>query len=130
MSRGGGHIEDALRGYHKRNSRERKELTDPNLAVSHVEAPDDLSSETYGPRNPSIKAQLEPHYTKAEVNFQHPAKGRDDCDECVHWLGPDKPACELVQGKVEHEDWCRKFELDRAKAAHEIEEEEEEEHGR
>lgn len=96
-------ITAALRGP-KRNSRERKELTDPNLSDSHIEKPDDLSDENYGPRNPSVKSQSEPRYKKSQVSFEHPAKGRDDCDECTHYLGEERKACHLVQGVIQPED--------------------------
>lgn len=100
-------ITSALRGP-KRNSRERKELTDPDLRDSHIEKPDDVSDDNYGPRNPSVKSN-QPRYSKAEVGFEHPAKGRDDCDDCVHFQGRDNETCELVKGEIQAEDWCRKF---------------------
>ena len=115
-------ITAAIRGA-KRNSRERKELTDPNLSDNMIERPDDLSDENYGPRNPSVKAKPEPRYRKDQVSFQHPAKGRDDCDECVHYRDEER-TCDLVKGLIQPEDWCRKFELDESKLAQEIEEEE------
>jgi hypothetical protein len=100
-------VTSALRGH---KNRERKELTDPNLADSFIEKPDNPDSENYGPRNPSVKQQSEPKYTKLEVRYEHPSKHKEDCDDCVHFEvhGPNK--CELVQGRIGHEDWCRKFE--------------------
>lgn len=109
--RGGGRMESILRGggSSKRNSRERKEITDPDLSDKAIESPDDQDSDTYGPRNPSIKSKPHPRYTKEQVRYEHPAKGKDDCDDCAHFIC-DSNACELVKGNIEPEDWCRKFE--------------------
>lgn len=63
--------------------------------------PDTLSSE------PAMEA-ITHKYEKSEVQFEHPAKGMSDCDDCKHfdpcW------SCYLVNGMVRPEDWCNKFE--------------------
>jgi hypothetical protein len=45
-------------------------------------------------------------YTKAEVNFQSPARGMNTCSQCKHYLGG---RCEIVSGSVQPGDWCNKF---------------------
>ena len=47
-------------------------------------------------------------YDKSEVQFEHPAKGPHHCSQCVHYYGHGM--CEIVKGKVEPQDWCKKFE--------------------
>lgn len=54
--------------------------------------------------------ELEAKKPKSEVNFEHPAKGPNHCSQCIHF-DPER-ACELVEGQIEPEDWCRLFELD------------------
>lgn len=44
--------------------------------------------------------------TKAEVNFEHPAKGPDHCGDCKYF---SNPGCTLVAGAVRAEDWCEEF---------------------
>jgi hypothetical protein len=45
-------------------------------------------------------------YTKAEVNFEHPATGMNHCGECTYFLGG---RCAIVVGVVQPGDWCKKF---------------------
>ena len=124
-SRGDDRVRAALRGTStKRNSRERKELTDPDLRDSAVEKPDDPSSENYGPRNPSVKQKPEARYSKSEVNYTDEAKGRDDCDDCVHFQGREERTCALVKGAISPEGWCRKFEAQSGERDEESEKEE------
>lgn len=47
-------------------------------------------------------------YDKADVKFEHPARGPHHCSECVHWI-PAADACRLVRGEVMAQDWCNKF---------------------
>lgn len=54
--------------------------------------------------------ELEAKRPKSEVNYEHPAQGPDHCSQCVHF--EPEHACELVDGQIEPEDWCRLFELD------------------
>jgi hypothetical protein len=46
-------------------------------------------------------------YAKSEVQFEHPAKGKNHCSQCVHFLGNGK--CEIVSGLIRPEDWCDKW---------------------
>lgn len=46
--------------------------------------------------------------TKKDVNFESPAKGRDRCAYCVHFLAR-QDACEIVAGRVLSSDWCNRF---------------------
>lgn len=46
-------------------------------------------------------------YRKAEVGFEHPAKGPNHCSQCEHFLG--NLECEIVGGVIHPEDWCEKF---------------------
>jgi len=53
-------------------------------------------------------------YTHAEVRFEHPARGKDTCDECAHFIrgslgGWHVGGCEIVKDPIEPEDWCKKF---------------------
>lgn len=48
-------------------------------------------------------------FKKTEVGFEHPAKGPDHCSECVHFEKRGPHTCEIVAGKIEGTDWCRKF---------------------
>jgi hypothetical protein len=47
-------------------------------------------------------------YTKEQVKFQHPAKGKNQCGQCRHFL-KNEEKCEIVNGKIQPEDWCNKF---------------------
>jgi len=47
-------------------------------------------------------------YTKLEVLYEHPAKGMDHCKNCIHFEAPKH--CEIVEGIIHPEDWCKKFE--------------------
>ncbi len=53
-------------------------------------------------------------YTHAEVRFEHPARGKNSCDECAHFIrgslgGWHVGGCELVNDPIEPQDWCNKF---------------------
>ena len=67
-------------------------------------------------------------YTHAEVRFEHPARGKNTCDECAHFIRGslggwhvggcvhacgghvrDVGGCEIVKNPIEPEDWCNKF---------------------
>jgi hypothetical protein len=47
--------------------------------------------------------------SKASVGFESPAKGKDHCGQCIHFLGDAEQACKLVAGQIDAEDWCRMF---------------------
>lgn len=47
-------------------------------------------------------------FKKSEVEFEHPAKGKNHCRECVHFESPNR--CAIVEGVVKGTDWCDKFE--------------------
>lgn len=53
-------------------------------------------------------------FTKSDVGFEHPAKGEDHCGQCVHYERARyfgvSGGCAIVKGKIEPEDWCKKFE--------------------
>jgi hypothetical protein len=42
---------------------------------------------------------------KAEVGYEHPAKGDDHCGECFFFIPPD--ACQLVIPPILPQDWCQ-----------------------
>lgn len=46
--------------------------------------------------------------SKAEVHYEHPAKGADHCGACRHFDGQN--GCEIVAGPIEPGDWCERFE--------------------
>jgi hypothetical protein len=53
-------------------------------------------------------------YTHAEVGFEHPARGKNTCDECAHFIrgslgGWHVGGCEIVTDPIEPGDWCNKF---------------------
>jgi hypothetical protein len=48
-------------------------------------------------------------YTKAQVGYQHPAKGEDHCGTCKHFEVRRKNGCEIVAGKILAGDWCKKY---------------------
>lgn len=50
-------------------------------------------------------------YSKAEVQFEHPAKGEHHCGECRHFEPPMN--CTIVDGFILSGDWCNKFEAKR-----------------
>ena len=49
-------------------------------------------------------------YSKDEVGYEHPAKGRQHCSGCKHFevIGPHH--CEIVRGIILPQDWCEKYE--------------------
>lgn len=49
-------------------------------------------------------------YTKLEVLYEHPAKGMDHCADCKHFEVLAPKHCEIVEGIIQPEDWCKKFE--------------------
>lgn len=46
-------------------------------------------------------------YSKDEVDFESPAKGKDRCRDCRHFEPPE--ACEIVYGRIQPGDWCDQF---------------------
>ena len=70
--------------------------------------------------DPRLKVRMAPErqdkdkYTHAEVRFEHPASGKNTCDECAHFIrgslgGWHVGGCELVKDPIEPQDWCNKF---------------------
>jgi hypothetical protein len=53
--------------------------------------------------------QLKKKLMKEEVGYEHPAKGKDDCDDCKHFEVLAPRHCEIVEGTILPEDWCQKF---------------------
>ncbi len=48
-------------------------------------------------------------YTKYQVQYENPAKvSSKHCSICEHYL--NKTTCEIVQGKIDPEAWCNKYE--------------------
>ena len=46
--------------------------------------------------------------TKESAGFEHPAKGKEHCSQCVHFIQlADR--CKIVQGEVLPVDWCEQF---------------------
>jgi hypothetical protein len=45
---------------------------------------------------------------KSTVGFEHPAKGPNHCGDCVYFR---QGTCTIVAGRIEAEDWCRKFKM-------------------
>ncbi len=58
--------------------------------------------------NPASTPTSERKFLKMDVQFEHPAKGRDHCSECVHFI-PEYSRCRIVRGEVMGVDWCKKF---------------------
>lgn len=52
----------------------------------------------------------EEKFTKAEVGYEHPAQGRDHCRDCIHFEVERRHTCEIVAGRINGRDWCKKFE--------------------
>lgn len=48
-------------------------------------------------------------YSKAEVDFEHPGKGKDKCGQCKHYEVHGPETCGIVAGHIESGDWCNKF---------------------
>lgn len=48
-------------------------------------------------------------HSKEDVHFQHPAKSKDHCGQCIYFevFGPNK--CAIVSGKIESTDWCDEY---------------------
>jgi hypothetical protein len=57
---------------------------------------------------PVAKAIETKKFTKAEVEFEHPAKGKDRCGDCIHFAGHN--SCRIVAGLIYPRDWCNQFE--------------------
>lgn len=53
-------------------------------------------------------------HTKEEVDYGK-GMGTIRCYLCEHFEPPD--ACELVEGRIRPEDWCKLFERDRGRSA-------------
>ena len=47
--------------------------------------------------------------SKEYVGYEHPAKGREQCLDCVHFEVLAHHHCEIVQGTILPGDWCRRF---------------------
>lgn len=85
----------------------------PKLNNEHTEhrwaSLDDLPQ----PLHPGVKATLEgmaqdSKLSKEEVDYSE-GKANDRCKNCVHFQSPD--ACELVEGDIDPNYWCKKFEM-------------------
>lgn len=72
-----------------------------------------LANQAAEPRDTAGGKHTKVWYTKAEVKFEHPAKGDDSCGGCVHFRGPNK--CAIVQGFIRRTDWCDKYEARKAR---------------
>ena len=58
---------------------------------------------------PDVSAHAYGHkLTKIEVGYEHPAKGSENCGGCAHFK-PLREKCEIVTGRIQAEDWCRKW---------------------
>jgi hypothetical protein len=53
-------------------------------------------------------------YTKAQVKFESPARGKDRCGACIHYIRGG--SCDIVAGKIKPGDWCNKFRRKKAKS--------------
>lgn len=50
--------------------------------------------------------------THEEVEYEHPAQGKDHCWECRFWEGPTSGmlfGCQKVEPPVRPKDWCELF---------------------
>ena len=47
--------------------------------------------------------------TKKAVHFEHPAKGKERCRECMHFYTRTE-TCSVVAGEIRPQDWCDHFE--------------------
>jgi hypothetical protein len=70
--------------------------------------------------DPRLKVKMaserQEKYTHAEVGLEHPARVKNTCDECAHFIrgslgGWHVGGCEIVEDPIEPEDWCNKFNL-------------------
>lgn len=52
-------------------------------------------------------------FSHSEVGFEHPAKGKNHCSQCVHFTGN---ACRIVESPVKAGDWCEKFKSRKSEA--------------
>ena len=48
-------------------------------------------------------------YTHAQVDYEHPAKGMDQCRDCTHFIAGKPAECEIVKSPIRPEDWCKKW---------------------
>lgn len=46
-------------------------------------------------------------YSKHTVSYEPKARGADHCAVCSHYL--NRTTCEIVEGKIAPEGWCKKF---------------------
>jgi hypothetical protein len=44
--------------------------------------------------------------TKAQVEFEHPAKGKETCGDCKYFETRHPQGCEIVEGEIYGVDWC------------------------
>lgn len=51
-------------------------------------------------------AKVSTKNSKSAVEFEHPAQGPHSCSECTHF---NENSCELVEGDIESQDWCKLF---------------------
>lgn len=98
------------------NGQDQDQNADQN---SDQEGPDDSQGgPPGGPPGPGVPGPLgspggagaptgAPTLPKAAVGYEEPARGTDHCGECAHFVGPD--GCELVQGSIAADGWCRRF---------------------
>lgn len=50
--------------------------------------------------------------TKYQVSYEPEASNpKEHCSICEHYV--NKTTCEIVQGKINPEGWCKKFEKDK-----------------
>ena len=49
-------------------------------------------------------------FTKDEVEYESPAKGKQHCADCKHFQVLAPKHCEIVQGIIQPSDWCKKYE--------------------
>lgn len=44
-----------------------------------------------------------------EVDYEHPAKGKNHCGQCEHFIPANH--CKIVEDPIRPEDWCKEFEM-------------------
>jgi hypothetical protein len=48
-------------------------------------------------------------HSKKSVDFEHPAQGKDHCEDCIYFQVFAKNKCAIVAGRIEPGDWCKEF---------------------
>jgi hypothetical protein len=61
-----------------------------------------------GYMNPAYGRHMTGKISKVEAEYEEPARGKDHCEHCAHWLRPD--LCVKVRGLISPEGWCKLFE--------------------